>query len=139
MTDRIARAHTASNFSGTTREQLEAVIWRQLSRPGHMRLAVAVDAILTAADDYATAQCAIAVGNPDLPGLQSARRAVLEAAAVPSRYGEGTVHWRKPGSAHHTAVCHGKRTSAAVTSDRSAVTCGTCRQSRAWQAMDVAS
>jgi hypothetical protein len=122
-----------------TREQLEAVVWRQLTRPGKTRLAAAVDAVLSAADDYATAQCAIAVGTPDMPRLQSARRAVLEGATAPARYGDGTVHWRKPGSAHHTAVCHGKRTSAAVTSDRSAVTCGTCRQSRAWQALDVAS
>jgi hypothetical protein len=122
-----------------TREQLEAVVWRQMTRPGRTPPGAAVDAILAAADDYATAQCVIAAGSPDMPRLQSARRAVLESATVPARYGEGTVHWRKPGSAHHTAACHGKRTHAAVTGDRAAVTCGTCRQSRAWQALDVVS
>jgi hypothetical protein len=123
-----------------TREQLEAVIWRHAPGLNAGRTAdryAAMNAVLAAAGDYATAQCAIAIGAPDGPA-QAQRRAILEAALRRPRAAE-TVHWQKPGAAHHTTACHGKRTQAAVTGVRAAVTCGTCRQSRAWQALGVAS
>ena len=75
MTDRNARARTASNFSVTTREELEAVIWRH-----GVRRAVDVEAILLAADGYATAQCADAVSETT---AQSRRRAELTEATRP--------------------------------------------------------
>jgi hypothetical protein len=75
MTDRNARAHRASIFSVTTREELEAVIWRH-----GVRRAVDVEAILLAADGYATAQCADAVSERT---AQARRRAELAAATQP--------------------------------------------------------
>ena len=59
------------------REQLEAVIWRHGARR-----AVDVQAILLAADEYATAQCADAVSETT---AQSRRRAVLAEATRPRR------------------------------------------------------
>ena len=75
MTDRYTRARTASIFSVTTREELEAVIWRH-----GVRKAVDVQAILLAADSYATAQCADAVSERT---AQAQRRAELAAASKP--------------------------------------------------------
>ena len=80
MTDRYTRARTASIFSVTTREELEAVIWRH-----GVRKAVDVQAILLAADSYATAQCADAVSER---AAQARRRAELAAASKP-RTGHG--------------------------------------------------
>lgn len=130
-----------------TRDELEAAVRSGLTRRlsfGNATSSFAtaednrlVNNILAAADDYATAQCAIAIDAPDGPA-QAQRRAILEAALSRSRAAE-TVHWQKPGAEHRTAVCHSPITHAAVTGDRAAVTCGTCRQSRAWQALDVAS
>jgi len=75
MTDRNARVRMASIFSVTTREELEAVIWRH-----GVRKAVDVQAILLAADSYATAQCADAVSER---AAQARRRAELAAASKP--------------------------------------------------------
>lgn len=58
-----------------TREELEAVIWRH-----GVRRAVDVQAILLAADWYATAQCADAVSETT---AQTRRRAELAAATRP--------------------------------------------------------
>jgi hypothetical protein len=43
------------------------------------------------------------------------------------------VHWQHPTRPDATATCHGRHTTAPVTTDRAAVTCGTCRQSRTWK------
>jgi hypothetical protein len=76
MTDRNARARTAINFSVTTRDELEAVIWRL-----GVRSAVAVEAILLAADEYATAQCVTAIcAQARLAADQARHRAALDAA-----------------------------------------------------------
>jgi hypothetical protein len=44
------------------------------------------------------------------------------------------VHWQHPARPDGTAVCHGRQTTAPVTTDRARVTCGTCREARAWRA-----
>lgn len=44
-----------------------------------------------------------------------------------------TVHWQRPGSPPGTATCHGRHTTAPVTTSPAQVTCGTCKQSRAWR------
>ena len=70
-----------------TREQLEAVIWRHARGLNSAMTAdryAAMNAILRAADDYATAQCAIAINAPDYRA-QAQRRAELERAARPQR------------------------------------------------------
>ena len=82
MTGRNARARTAINFPVTTREQLEAVVWRNspgLTASMTADRYAAMNAILAAADDYATAQCVIALNAPDAMA-QAQRRAELEAA-----------------------------------------------------------
>jgi hypothetical protein len=73
----------AKQQGGTmTREELEAAIWR--NAPGLTAFLAAdryaaMNAILAAADDYATAQCVIALNAPDA-AAQANRRAALEAA-----------------------------------------------------------
>lgn len=65
-----------------TREGLEAAIWEHSPGLAADRFAdrfAAISAILTAADDYATTQCAIAINAPDAVA-QARRRAELEAA-----------------------------------------------------------
>jgi hypothetical protein len=65
-----------------TREGLEAAIWEHSPGLAATRTAdrcAAMKAILAAADDYATAQCAIALNAPDAVA-QAQRRAELEAA-----------------------------------------------------------
>lgn len=59
------------------REELESVIWRHGARSP-----AAVDAILRAADDYATAQAADAVSERT---AQARRRAVLSEATRPRK------------------------------------------------------
>jgi hypothetical protein len=82
MTGRNALARAANQISVTTREQLEAVVWRHspgLNSGWPADRYAAMNAILAAADTYATAQCAIAINAPD-GAAQAQRRADLEAA-----------------------------------------------------------
>ena len=44
------------------------------------------------------------------------------------------IHWQRPASHPGTAACHGKHTTAAVTTSRWLVSCGACKESRAWKA-----
>jgi hypothetical protein len=65
-----------------TREGLEAAIWEHSPGLAATRTAdryAAMNAILAAADSYATAQCMTALALPDADA-QAQRRAVLEAA-----------------------------------------------------------
>lgn len=69
-------------ITAMTREQLEAVIWQRAPGLAASMTAdryAAMNAILAAADDYATAQCALAIGAPDVVA-QAQRRAELESA-----------------------------------------------------------
>lgn len=87
-----------------TRDELESLLWHHMPRAA----SAAVDVILAAADAYASAP----------------------PAAVPLP----VIHWQKPGERRLVvAACHGRRTTAQVTTNPARVTCGTCRESRAWQ------
>ena len=70
---------------------------------------------------------------PDLDdvGYEFHRESLLE--VWPALVTEPVVHWQHPGR-DRTAVCHGRKTTAPLTRDRTRVTCGTCRQSRTWKA-----
>jgi hypothetical protein len=120
----------------TTREELEAIIRRELTGVAAVALAsddldvvtgrmnAAVDTILPAADTYRRAR-----PNPE-PGPADIAGTARELLTWTGR----TVHWQAPGRTPNTAICHGRVTRAMVTSQRDLVTCGTCTQSRAWQA-----
>jgi hypothetical protein len=73
--DNREKENGKNRIAEMTREELEAVIWRH-----GVRSAVDVQAILLAADWYATAQCADAVSETT---AQSRRRAVLSEATRP--------------------------------------------------------
>lgn len=62
----------------------------------------------------------------------SARRWASEQRAAAARWFDPPVHWQKPGAPPSTAICHGRRTHAKVTTRRHLVTCGTCKESRSW-------
>jgi hypothetical protein len=102
----------------TTREELEAIIRRELT---------GVAAVALASDDLnvVTGRMNAAV-DTILPAADTYRRALTWTGR--------TMHWQAPGRTPNTAICHGRVTRAMVTSQRDLVTCGTCTQSRAWQA-----
>ncbi len=102
------------------RDELEAIVWRQVTRQDAYDPAEAVDAILAAADAYAL----------DTYGISADRRGELDAAsyAAPVHLLDGKLLACRPLGAWVM-----RKT--ATTDDPARVTCRRCRNSPAWLAL----
>lgn len=97
-----------------TRDQLEAIVWQQMT-PDHVYdPVVAVDAILDAADTYATTQAAAALG-----AIDQYRRAIVPPV----------THFLVGGR----LACSDRNLNAVNTTVPADVKCGRCRNTRAWK------